>query len=390
LIKEFEVFREQLELGRIIHVEISPDNIVDFALLQYEINYDDKSLKMTISNRLKLHSDFTTLGDIQSQVTQSTNEITFSKDNWGYAMKSGILDDFDSYMKSALNIANNPLIATTGQKAVFDDNGYHGFRWNSNTGTYDPEQMQIVNNQIRFTKDNWNSIACAFGKIKLPNGTYVYGMNGDAMVAGKIISPTNPYVYFDLNNGVLAASKLVSSTEGATDVYANIGTVTWSNASPSKGLALYSSDGLICYLDQIDKDDLGYVGLEITSRGKIQLRCSAYGQDNSLVLFNDSNSQGNIQMWRRSNETTSEEVFNAYNGETDIYGRNIVWLHTNTGTMSFRLKSDGFHFAAGGLERALIDSQGYKGWINGYEGIDGDIVDKNGDTWTFRGGILVG
>ena len=185
-VPEFDVFRNQFELGKIIHVEISPNNIVDFAVLQYEIDYDTKDLKITISNRLKLHDNYITMGDLQSKVTESANTITFNKDSWNYPVKSGIFNAFDNYMRSALNVTNNPLITADGQKAVFDDNGYHGFRWNKNTSTYDPEQCQLVNNQLRFTDDNWNTISCALGKFQKPDGTWSYGLNADSIVAGSI------------------------------------------------------------------------------------------------------------------------------------------------------------------------------------------------------------
>jgi hypothetical protein len=389
-IKEFDIFRNQFNLGKKIHVELEPDKIIVMAVLQYELDYDSKDLKITVSNRLKLHDQYTKVKDLNAQVSASASTITFGKDTWSYPVKSGILDDLDTASKSALNLSKNEIVANAGQHAMFDEYGYHGFKIDPSTGAYSPKQIWIKNNSITMTTDNWNSIKAAFGEFTLSNGTVVYGFNGETIVAGKIMSPTNPYVYFDLNNGIIAASKLTSSVEGATDVYADIGTVLWKDGTTSKGLGLFSSDGIICYLNQLGVDGVGKYGLEVVSIGAIRLRCGEDGYDNNFTMYNDVNEQGHIEMRRRSTNTTYEEVLNAYNGETDIYARNVVWLHTDTGTMSFKVKSDGFHFSAGIYERALIDSEGYKGWINGYSGADGDITDKNGDVWHFKGGILVG
>lgn len=189
-IKEFEIFRNQFNLGKKIHVELEPEKIVSMAVLQYELDFESKDLKITVSNRLKLHDQYTKVKDLNAQVSASASTITFGKDNWNYPVKSGILDNLDIFSKSALNLTNNPLITADGQHAVFDDTGYHGFRIDPSTGTYSPKQMEITNNVIRFTTDNWNTIKAAFGEFTLSNGTVVYGLNADTIVAGTIDATT--------------------------------------------------------------------------------------------------------------------------------------------------------------------------------------------------------
>jgi hypothetical protein len=152
--------------------------------------YDNKDLKITVSNRLKLHSNFTKLGDLQTQVTASTNTISFSKGSWDYPTKSGILDYLDAASKAALDLTKNEIVANAGQHAMFDTYGYHGFKIDPSTGVYSPKQLWIRNNGIVMTTDNFATIKAAFGEFTLSNGTVVYGLNADTIVAGTIDATT--------------------------------------------------------------------------------------------------------------------------------------------------------------------------------------------------------
>ena len=185
LMPEFEIYRNQIELGKMIHVEVNPNDIANFALLQYVIEYDQKTLTIAVSNRLKLYDNIKDEQDWQTQLSTSSNTMSMNKSLWNYPTKSGTIQDLTDFASGSLNLTKNDLIATTGQKPILDSLGFHGFKQNTD-GSYDPEQMWATNNKLCFTNDNWQTLKTALGKFKLPNGNYVYGLNAEAIVAGLI------------------------------------------------------------------------------------------------------------------------------------------------------------------------------------------------------------
>ena len=125
------------------------------------------------------------------------------------------------------------------------------------------------------------------------------GINADWIKTGKITASNNNNVYFDLNQGELSASKLTSSDTRAPDVNVKLGMVDWWGGGQTKGLNINTGSGLFGRLHYIESEDTTG-GLGIVSNGPITIRGNAQhsSDDNSLKLFNDTNNEGNIQLWR--------------------------------------------------------------------------------------------
>ena len=293
-IPEFDAFRNQFDLGKKIHVELEPNNIVSMAVLQYELDFESKDLKITVSNRLKLHDNYNQVKDLNAQVSATASTLTYGKDTYSYPMRSGILDKLDAASKAALNITNNPLITADGQHAVFDDTGYHGFRIDPNTGVYNPKQMQITNNVIRFTTDNWTTIKAAFGEFTLSNGTVVYGLNADTIVAGTIDATTVNVTNINATNittgefnADLIKTGKIESTNGDYSLDMDTGevnmkrgnfagSVSWDSGSYIKkdGDSLLINNGQTMQLTSINSDiniiaENGQIALDASSTGKV-------------------------------------------------------------------------------------------------------------------------
>ena len=389
LMHEFNIFREQIELGKMIHVELNRGNIIDMMLLQYQINYDTKELKIQVSNRLKLHDIVKDVQDWQTQLATSANTLSLNKQKWSYP--NGVITNIEDFVGSPINLTKNGIIAASNQKMLIDDTGYHGFEYSN--GTYDPDQCWMTNYGLYFTTDAWDTVKCGFGKMKLPDGSIAYGFNGDVIVAGKIQSQ-NGKCYFDLNNNVAAVSKLIDA--GDSGIYATIGTEEpqYGNA---QGLFLYDYNDSDTKFAQIYRIENGissslHAGARFLSLGDISiLSSSSIGTGDAANRFEmrkDTAGQGSVFIDRAATGSNIETVFYAYNGETDIYGRDIVKLHSDSGNMAYRIASDGFHFIAGGYEIGLIDSGGWKGWVQGvnpnsaFTGTK-TVTNKDGSTTSF-------
>lgn len=150
---------------------------------------------------------------------------------------------------------------------------------------------------------------------------------------GRLQSIANPNVYFDLDKGILCASRLVSSENGSTDVYAKIGTVSWADGTTSKGLSLNSAKGILAYFSQREADGAIDHGLEIMSLGPLHIRSDtgASTQNNVLQMYNNSNHQGNIVFQRATGKGSTENVFLAVEGYTAISHNGCVIAIDHTG-----------------------------------------------------------
>ena len=132
---------------------------------------------------------------------------------------------------------------------------------------------------------------------------------------GRLESLTNPNVYFDLDEGVLCASRLVSSEDGATDVAAKIGTLTYSDGYKGKGLLLSSQQmpGGFFLIMQNEKDSLGSYKTDAASTGDLALRSNTESGEasNALEMFNDANNHGTIRFNRATGNGEHETAFSA-------------------------------------------------------------------------------
>ena len=244
--------------------------------------------------------------------------------------------------------------------------------------------------------------------VSLDGGrTWSGGFAADATLVAKLIqtnkieSLTNPNVYFDLANGIIAASRLVSSTEGATDTYVDVGFQDWANANPSKGMRLFTKDGsfgTFTQCDDISSSVEPHQGLSINTGGDFNIDS---GTDigwndgnkfshNRLFFQREDDGNGQIGLIRTTGKGTSSFICVANSHGTGIYGMHSVLLQTESGKGWIDVKDDEIGFGTNGEPRGSIDTTGFNGWINGHEGVDADITDKDGNVWHFRGGILTG
>ncbi len=186
----------------------------------------------------------------------------------------------------------------------------------------------------------------------------------------KIESLTNPNVYFDLVNGIIAASRLVSSTEGATDTYADVGFQNWSNSDPTKGMRLFTKDGNFGTFTQGDNLSLLaalHQGLKVNTPGDLDIASGAHDfwssggkySFNRLIFQREDDGNGIIYIIRATGKGTNDNVFYSDKTGTSIIGSNRIG------------------FFASGQQRGSIDSDGYHGWIDGFQGYNGDVQIDN-------------
>lgn len=184
----FSHWNDQLETGCLINVEVGHNDIAMLFLSKIEINYDDKTLKLTFGNRYSKYDTKSLFDKALGSVSKSANTLNYVKDVI-YPIKDGVLDTMQAEIQSSRDITMGRALSSNGEDVLLDGSGYTGRKINPNSSTdddrYYPEQIKITGENIVFTDDSWSTSKIAIGKMTLGNQQY-YGINGEVII-GKLI-----------------------------------------------------------------------------------------------------------------------------------------------------------------------------------------------------------
>lgn len=186
LLGEYKAFTKQVKLGTMIKLEIEKGRFAYPVLLGYTLNFDkDKCSNVTFDfgSTLLLKSDATNLNDLLQSAITSGNKVTLDSNKWSqYDRDKGAVNEF---INGTLDASKNPLVNAANQEIKIGENGIIGRKHNDD-GTYSPEQLWIMNNTMAYTKNSFQTIETAFGKVQLPDGTWSYGLVAQAIM-GKLL-----------------------------------------------------------------------------------------------------------------------------------------------------------------------------------------------------------
>lgn len=198
-IEKFKPFIDQLIqiektsgslFGCIINVELDDGNWVYPYLQEIEINYEDPdSFTMKFGNRFRLSNDTYTFNELHNETTSAVSSVGSLLSAVSQPVVNGTIDAVTSYMKTALNLANQSIKATEDNEFTFGSYGIKGRQKSDKDGNingYSPEQLWISNNKICFTNDGWTTTKAVFGKV-LVDGKESYGLIADSIVGSLIM-----------------------------------------------------------------------------------------------------------------------------------------------------------------------------------------------------------
>ncbi len=188
--KDFLPFTKQLDVGILIDVEINENLIVSYVLLRMDVDYQEKTISLTFGNKYRSSSALSAFDKWQSNVSASTSDLVYNRSKYGKAVNSGSLDKMNAFINSSLNLTLNQIKASDGQTLEITDSGIIGRRIDPDTGETDKEQIWLTSNNLAFTKDNWNTLSTAVGRIVMPDGNIGYGINAEYLI-GKWILGNN-------------------------------------------------------------------------------------------------------------------------------------------------------------------------------------------------------
>jgi hypothetical protein len=194
--KEFEPFRNQLELGKGIYLNVGGGEVITPYIIEFELDFEDRSsFSLVFSNRFKRHDNVNTLKDMLE--TSYSTSRSFDASKYIYSQTSNQMSRVSEFMSSSLETAKNTILGAANESVVIDGAGIH-------VGGDSKYQIRIVDSMIAMSDDNWASSKLAIGHFKSTDvdGYDYFGVNAE-VIGGKLIVGNNLILENATDKGVM-------------------------------------------------------------------------------------------------------------------------------------------------------------------------------------------
>ena len=192
--KEFKPFRDRLELGKGVYLNIGSKQLITPYIIEIELDFENRSdFSIVFSNRFKRHDNVNTLKDMLEKTYSSSRNFDASK--YLYNQVSNQATQVSQFMNNSLKAAVNTIIGAANQSVIIDGAGIH-------VGGESPCQIRIVNSMIAISDDGWETAKLAIGLFSSDEvGTY-FGVNAE-VIGGKLIVGNNLIIENATDDGVM-------------------------------------------------------------------------------------------------------------------------------------------------------------------------------------------
>lgn len=185
--KKFEPFKNSLELGKSIHLQLGSEGLIHPKIIGVELDYDDiTDFRLIFSNRYQRKDELEYLSDEVHSAAQTSSRFDASK--YLYDRVADKMTDVDAYMKNMLDAATQTIKAAADQSVLIDGAGIHV------TSASDNVKLRIVNGMIAMTNDNWKSAKLAIGRFySKEHKMDLWGVNAE-LIAGTLLLGSSLYI----------------------------------------------------------------------------------------------------------------------------------------------------------------------------------------------------
>lgn len=186
---EFESFKNHIELGQKVYLEMNDDRVIEPICIGVKFNYGDLlSLELQFSDSyVSGDSEFRLVDLLEKSVSMGKN-VEVSRYIYSSFVDSGASNSIKDFMTSALDTAKNAILSSTDQAITWDGAGFRLRKYSNEAHTaYDPEQIWMNNNSIVMTDDSWATAKMAIGKFHDDNLGDCWGIVAP-MIVGTILA----------------------------------------------------------------------------------------------------------------------------------------------------------------------------------------------------------
>ena len=187
-LREFEPIIHQFQLGNLVNVAIRNDYIKKARLLEVDINFDDfTDFSCEFGELTNLKTPSSIHADLLANALSAGKSVASNASYWNKGT--------DLATSTDLKIQQGLLNSITGlyssdQGVIIDKSGIRLTKVvNKETGEVSPKQAWIVNNNILFSSDGFETSKTGLGEFTI-DGHTIYGLLADAVLAGYVESST--------------------------------------------------------------------------------------------------------------------------------------------------------------------------------------------------------
>lgn len=209
-LSEFSYFKNKLELGGKIYWKQRDGRILKPYLLNVKIPFEDLSnFEIELSSKCNAFDDSFNYEELVQSGATAGKTLDGSKWTYNQFVNSGAETSLSKFMKSALDIAKNNIMSSSGQDISWSESGLRlRKRIDGSPTEYEPYQIWMNNGSIMFTTDNWQTANLAIGQMVSEDGTLISGVIADSLI-GKLIA----------SNSIIKASNTTHDTSDNTAEY---------------------------------------------------------------------------------------------------------------------------------------------------------------------------
>lgn len=205
--EEFEPFKNKLEFGKCIYLNVGDSGVIEPKLIGLAINFESpENLTLTFSNRFQRRDVVANWLSEMNKVSASSRNFDTSK--YLYNRVANKTAQVSRFMEGSLDAAANTIIGARNQSVVIDGAGLH-------VGGDSNYQLRIVDSMIAMTDDGWKTAKLGIGRfysdaktgLKDGEGNDIligetWGFNGE-LLAGKLIIGNNLVLEDTNDEGVM-------------------------------------------------------------------------------------------------------------------------------------------------------------------------------------------
>lgn len=183
MLEEFQDFVKKTVLGDKIYLSLDDNRVLEPILIGANIDFENlTSMDLEFGDTFNLSSNTFNLVDLLDQSISMGKTVDSNRFNYNSFIDSGAATAVKGFMDSSLDVAKNAILSSIGMAISWDSSGIKCRKWKSDGSDYEPEQLAIINNNIVFTDDAWETAKMAIGHFSDTNAGDVWGIVAPSIV----------------------------------------------------------------------------------------------------------------------------------------------------------------------------------------------------------------
>lgn len=211
-LSDFTYFKNSLELGARIYWKQRDGAVLEPYLIGVKIPFEDLSkFEITLSSKCNASDNSFNYEELVQTGVSAGKTLDSGKWTYNQFVNSGAETSLNKFMKSALDVAKNNIMSSSGQDISWNESGFRlRKRVDGSATEYEPYQIWMNNGSIMFTTDNWQTANLAIGQMVTEDGILNSGLIADSLI-GKLLAGNSLIIESEKKDGKTAVFRVDGS-----------------------------------------------------------------------------------------------------------------------------------------------------------------------------------